>query len=310
MKFRKFVIGAVLIVFGLPLALVLIASVSFYALDRTNGTIVSSGQKREYLLYVSRSYDRTKPAPLVISMHAGALWPAEEMAISGWNKLADGHGFIVVYPAGDAGVLGPRLPRGPKIWDDERLNVKFISDLIDELEAEYNIDPARIFVDGMSNGGGMALEVSCKLSHRVAAVGAVAAALLRPVNGCEDYRPVPTVAFHGTADPLAPYQGGTSLASPPGTGMPFLAVRDWVASRARLNRCGPNPVESAMTADVTRLEYSDCADDAAVMLYTLKGAGHQWPGGKQEWFLGPTSRSIDASSLMWAFFREHPLPRK
>lgn len=33
-------------------------------------TIVSSGQKREYLLYVPRSYDRAKPTPLVISMHA------------------------------------------------------------------------------------------------------------------------------------------------------------------------------------------------------------------------------------------------
>jgi len=29
--------------------------------------MISSGEKREYLLYVPRSYDRTKPAPLVIS---------------------------------------------------------------------------------------------------------------------------------------------------------------------------------------------------------------------------------------------------
>ena len=67
-----------------------------------------------------------------------------------------------------------------------------------------------------------------------------------------------------------------------------------------------------MAADVTRRVYASCAGDAAVVLYTIKGGGHTWPGGKplSEWFVGPTSRSIDASSLMWTFFREHPLLRK
>jgi len=29
-----------------------------------------------------------------------------------------------------------------------------------------------------------------------------------------------------------------------------------------------------------------------------------------EWLLGPTSRSVDATRLMWAFFRAHPLGRR
>ena len=68
-----------------------------------------------------------------------------------------------------------------------------------------------------------------------------------------------------------------------------------------------------VAGDVTRIEYTDCADDAAVVLYTVKGGGHTWPGGKAtpmvEWWVGATSRSIDATRLMWAFFREHPLRR-
>ena len=50
--------------------------------------------------------------------------------------------------------------------------------------------------------------------------------------------------------------------------------------------------------------------DAAVVLYTIRGGGHTWPGGTPmpEWILGPTSRSIDGSSHMWAFLREHRLP--
>jgi polyhydroxybutyrate depolymerase len=64
-----------------------------------------------------------------------------------------------------------------------------------------------------------------------------------------------------------------------------------------------------VAADVTRRTYTSCADDAAVVLYTVQGGGHTWPGGKPlpEWFVGRTTYSIDATSLMWAFFSAHPL---
>jgi polyhydroxybutyrate depolymerase len=67
-----------------------------------------------------------------------------------------------------------------------------------------------------------------------------------------------------------------------------------------------------VAADVSRREYTHCADDAAVVLYTVQGGGHTWPGGGPlpEWFVGRTSNSIDASSEMWAFFREHRLLRE
>src|SRR5882672_8882472 len=216
MNTRKIVIGAVMIVIGLPVVAVLTAGVSFYAsfytLNRTNGTIVSSGQKREYLLYVSRSYDRTKPTPLVISMHAAALWPATQMETSQWNKVADEHGLIVVYPSGTT-LRGGGTGVLPKVWllrPEANLvaNVRFISELIDTLEAAYNIDRTRIYVNGFSNGGAMAFALSCTLSHRIAAVGTVSAAQdQRPWSWCADSRPVPLINFHGTAD-LVPYNGG------------------------------------------------------------------------------------------------------
>ena len=67
-----------------------------------------------------------------------------------------------------------------------------------------------------------------------------------------------------------------------------------------------------VAADVTRVDYTDCADNAQVVLYTVRGGGHSWPGGKPtpEWLTGPTSGSIDATSSMWAFFREHRLSGK
>ena len=301
----KGVIGAVLVLIGLPPVLALVEAVSFYVRNRSNGSIVSSGQEREYLLYVPESYDRTKPTPLVISMHGGALWPAAQMEISRWNRMADEHGFLVVYPSGITGA-GPRawhVGRGPGLLRD----VRYISELIDTLKAAYNIDSTSIYADGLSNGGGMAFVLSCTLSERIAAVGMVAAALFLPWSWCTDERAVPMIAFHGTADRAVPYHGGKSWVAP----SVFPDIPTWVATWARRNRCAPNPIDSAVAADVTRRSYTNCADNAAVVLYTVQGGGHTWPGGgpAPEWFVGTTTRSIDATGQMWAFFREHRLIR-
>jgi polyhydroxybutyrate depolymerase len=61
--------------------------------------------------------------------------------------------------------------------------------------------------------------------------------------------------------------------------------------------------------DVTRLEYTGCADDASVLLYTIEGGGHTWPGGGPlpEWFAGRTSHGVNASLEAWRFFSAHPL---
>jgi polyhydroxybutyrate depolymerase len=199
---------AVLILITLPAVLALTEAVSYYVRNRSNGSIVSSGQKREYLLYVPKSYDRTKPTPLVISLHGAGGWPVQQMNLSEWNRVAEEQGFIVVYPSGTKGV-------GPRIWhvgrgSDLMKDVRFISELIDKLEASYNIDPTRIYANGMSNGGGMSFVLSCTLSDRIAAVGMVGAAQTLPWNWCTDRRPVPMIVFHGTADPMAPYNGGGS----------------------------------------------------------------------------------------------------
>jgi polyhydroxybutyrate depolymerase len=315
MNTRKIVIRAVLVLIGLSVVLVLLAFGFFYSVfyfpnwtSATTGTIVSTGEKREYLLYVPKSYDRKKPTPLVISLHTSMSWPSSSMAISQWNPVADENGFIVVYPEGSG--------FGPKSWEmtgsetpSRMPDVIFISQLIDKLEADYNIDRARIYANGMSNGGGMAFVLSCTMSDRIAAVGMVSAGLDPGWSWCTDHRPVPVIAFHGTADPICPYNGGYSKLA----GGSFPSVPRFMANWSRRNQCGANPIESAVAADVTRLQYTDCANEADVVLYTIKGEGHQWPGGtpvKAQWMVGPFSRSIDATRLMWAFFREHPLSQK
>src|SRR5712691_1404496 len=93
----KRAIGAVLALVSLPVLLVLVEAVSFRVANRPNGSFMSSGRKREYLLYVPGSYDRAKPTALVISLHGAGLWGAAQKETSQWNRVADEHGFIVVY---------------------------------------------------------------------------------------------------------------------------------------------------------------------------------------------------------------------
>ena len=297
------VLGVALGLIGLPAVIVPVEAVSFYATNRDNGAFVSSGEKREYLLYVPRSYDRSRPTPLVISMHGAGLWGAAQKETSRWNDLAETQRFIVVYPSGIGG-------KGVRVWRAEpgsglTKDVRFISELIDTLEASYNIDSTRIYANGLSNGGGMSFALSCTLSDRIAAVGMVAAAQTLPWSWCTDHRAVPMIAFHGTDDPDVPYNGGASWLSQ----RPFPSTPKWAANWGRRNRCAANPIDSTVARDVTRRTYTDCADDAAVVFYTVRGGGHTWPGGTPlpEWFVGRTTRSINATSLMWAFFADHPL---
>ncbi|MEO7822271.1 MAG: PHB depolymerase family esterase [Gemmatimonadaceae bacterium] len=299
---RKVVLAAVLGLIGLPVMLALTEAVYYHVRNRSNGSIVSSGLRREYLLYVPRSYDRTRPTPLVISMHGGAMWPAAQKETSQWNRVADEHGFIVVYPSGVSG-RGPRAWRAGSSGPGMMRDVRFISELIDTLRSSYNIDLTRVYANGLSNGGGMAFVLSCALSDRIAAVGMVAAAHLLPWSWCTDHRPVPMISFHGTADHFTPYDGGQKWIAP----RPFPSIRTWTANWAEGNRCAPHTNDSVVAADVTRRTYTNCAGDASVVLYTIRGGGHTWPGGGSlpEWMLGPTNRNIDATGQMWAFFREH-----
>src|SRR3989442_2365828 len=249
---RKRVIGPVLAILGIPVLLVLVEAVSFRVANGPNGTLMSSGRKREYVLYVPRSYDPAKPTALVISLHGAGLWGAAQRETSQWDRVADEHGFIVVYPSGEGG-------GGPRVWHEgdgaePSRDVRFISELIDTLEARYNIDPQMIYANGLSNGGGMSFVLSCTLSDRIAAVGMVGAASLLPFSWCMDHGPVPMIAFHGTADRQVPYNGGKSWVAP----NPFPNVPAWAANWARRNRCAPMPIDAAVAGDVTRRAFTGC----------------------------------------------------
>jgi polyhydroxybutyrate depolymerase len=124
------------------------------------------------------------------------------------------------------------------------------------------------------------------------------------------------VSFHGTDDPLVPYAGGTLFASIErmrgrATGASKVTVKpteDQLALWAQRNGCTAGPSSTAITAQVTRIDYADCTHNADTTLYRIEGGGHTWPGGPAaaEQVLGVTTQDIDATATILDFFDDHP----
>ncbi len=299
----KILIRIFLVLVGLVVAFIVFVAVAFMIANQTKGTLVSSGENRKYLLYVPETYDPNVPTPLVVSIHGFAEWPAHQRDISRWNDLADQYGFIVVYPSGTSFPLRWRVDTEVESTAGAVRDVTFITDLIDTLSLEYNIDPSRIYANGLSNGGAMTFMLSCRLSDRFAAVGMVAGVYLYPREACEQSRAVPSIVFHGTEDPIVPYYGGPSR-SPE---VRFPEIEDWVDALAEHNGCASTPTELEPEGDVSGFQYADC--EADVVFYSIAGGGHTWPGGEPlpEFITGITNYDIDATRLMWEFFQQHTL---
>jgi polyhydroxybutyrate depolymerase len=272
----------------------------------------SGGVARTYRVHVPPAYDGSRPLPLLLAFHGGGGQGRSMPRLTGLSDRADRRGFLVVYPDG----LG-------RAWNDGREgrttdDVRFVADLLDVLSASYKIDPKRVYATGISNGGLFSQRLACELSDRIAAIGSVAATMPEDLApACRPSRAVPVVFFMGTDDPLVPYGGGEIRL--------FLRSRGRVLSAADavklwIGRDGcPEAVHDSTWIDeapgdgtrVHRESYGPCRDGSEVVLYSIEGGGHTWPGGVQylpEMFVGKTSRDIDASSLLLDFFTAHPMP--
>jgi polyhydroxybutyrate depolymerase len=299
-RWLRWLLALLVLLLAAPLAL----GLAFLIANRTNGSVESGGVSRSYLLHVPDSYKPDVPAPLVITIHGFAQWPAHQMELSGWHDLADEEGFIAVFPAGTGFPM--RWSAGGRSLNeaDPLHDVQFISDMIDQLEREYNIDPNRIYVNGLSNGGGMSFMLSCYLSDRIAAIGTVAGFYVLPWDECDPQRPVPLIAFHGTDDPIVPFKGGPYRSFD----TPFPNITEWVAQAAEHNGCQEQQ-QLARRGDVSGVWYTGCLGGADVIYYQIEGGGHSWPGGGwlPGWLVGSINDDIDATRQMWAFFQLHPL---
>jgi polyhydroxybutyrate depolymerase len=281
-------------------------------------TMTSGGVERWFIRHVPPGYDGTKPLPLVVDLHGYTEGADIHRMHTKLGETGDREGFITLTPHGE-GVV----PR----WDVTlgSPDMEFIGDLLDEAEATLCVDVRRIYATGLSNGAFMTSSLVCAYADRFAAVAPIAG--IRQVEDCEPARPVPTVAFHGTADDFVRFDGGIGSAAsrlPNPDGSPRTpettpsttpaalrpTIPENVAFWADLNGCRPKPRERTIADDVTLVSYR-CPGRADVQLYVIEGGGHSWPGSEFsrgiESITGPVTFSIDANDVMWRFFERHPL---
>ncbi|HET9733438.1 MAG TPA: PHB depolymerase family esterase [Acidimicrobiales bacterium] len=269
------------------------------------------GRPRTVVVHLPAGYRPSSPTPLVLNMHGSGGTAAQQEMLSGMDGTADGQGFIVAYPQAAIPAGGgfdwnvPNVPLlgGEKPPADAPNDVDFLIHLVSDMADTFCVDTHRVFATGLSGGGRMASQLACDASGVVAAVAPVAG--LRFPDPCPVSRAVPVVAFHGTADPIDPYQGN-------GQAYWTYSVPTAAENWARLDHCSATPV-STSGVGYTLSEYKGCSGKATVRLYSLTGAGHEWPGGPQlptaiTKVLGPQSDAVSANSTMWAFFAAHPLP--
>lgn len=267
------------------------------------------GILRYYYLYIPDHINEDEGAPLVILLHGAGGNPRTVRNLTGMNELAEREGFIAVYPQG----TGPRDRQ--LTWnagqccgfayENEIDDVAFIRAMIEELLLEWPVDEKKIFSAGVSNGGMMAHRLGCQLSRQIAAVAAVAGALPREI--CVPEEPVAVIMFHGTADRYVPYEGGQSEKNPlPHEPVIHTSVRDTVAFWMKHDGCNPQPrVET--DGPIKKETFSGGRDHTEVILYTIHGGGHTWPGTRVgEPDPADPMQRIAATPLIWQFFADHP----
>lgn len=251
------------------------------------GTIFSGGLNRQYFVHIPTGYDENTPMPLLISFHGFTDNPFNHSQYTGFSTLADEEGFIALYPAGwppeEGAPLGWFAHEGAE--EEFSDDVLFTHDLINFMIETYAVDPARVYISGFSNGGGMAHRIGCDLSEEIAAMTAGGGTHINE-DSCEPTRALPVLGVHGRDDDVTPYLGYQDLLE---------AIPEWAMEWAQRNGCAFE-ADAVTDTNLTIQQWTDCTDEVTVFLYTWDILGHNWPP--------------DAEQIIWDFVSQYTLPQE
>jgi polyhydroxybutyrate depolymerase len=253
------------------------------------------GVDRTYDLLVPASYDASMPTTLVLNFHGYLIGnPTQQAEWSQMDGFAEDAGVVVAYPAGvNASWNGGECCGDAMSGDID--DVGFVRALVEQIAGMLCIDPSRVFATGMSNGGFLSHRLACEAGDLVAAIAPVAGVLGVDTASCEG-RAVPVMHFHGTSDLIVAYDGGI-----------FPSVADTMSFWVDHNGCGAEPEVTFQMGDTTCETWSGCTDGADVVLCTITGGGHCWPGNTACPVMSSTDQ-IHASEAALQFFADHPMP--
>ena len=272
-------------------------------------TLSFDGETRIYDVHIPPGYDGSTAVPLVLDFHGFTNSPTEQAGLSGWRSLADTEDFIVAYPLGLFGKPeAPEVdtPNGPS-WNAGPLccgwaalrridDVGFARAIVQAVAAEANVDRARVYATGLSNGGYMSHRLACGAADVFAGVAPVAGRIaFVPTKLCQPSRPIALIEFAGLHDPAVPY-GGRGLI--PSAAQSFAYWRDQ-------DSCGSGPPDERVDFGTSYCEtYRNCSAAVQVELCSIEasqvsyGAGHVL-------YLNP---DLDVARTAWEFLSRFRLP--
>lgn len=277
---------------------------------RIHGTLTVGSRVRTYLLNLPANYyDHQSRLPLVIGMH-GTGGAASQFEVDyHFGDFANKSQFIAVYPEGipTNGFLGVRTWNAGTCCDyamaENVDDVAFIDTLIDTLISQYNVDPKRVYVTGMSNGGMMAYRLACEIPEKIAAIATISCSMV-VAEPCHPSRPVPILHLHSALDAKIPNQGGIGIG-----GYYFPPIDSVLQVWATENLCSPTPQVVINDNKFKLTVWSNCKDGTTVEYYLTEDGGHAWPGGSKSRAGADTpSQVIDANEQLWEFFQRFKLP--
>jgi poly(hydroxyalkanoate) depolymerase family esterase len=295
--------------------------VGSYALPQ-RGFFPHPNAKRDYRLHLPGGYAAGKTWPLVVMLHGCKQDALAFAAGTRMNELADREGFLVLYPE------QRRLANAFRCWNwfdaaAQRAEgeAALLAGMIRAVTASYAVDPSRVYIAGISAGGGMAcllahcygnLFAACAvhsgLMYRAAESGSQAVRAMRqgssasPQNTVRaDADIVPALVIHGSADETVHPVNADQVGE------------QFVAMTARTGDGGirtTSKVAATGGYDFTTTDYHR-GDQLLLRKVLVKGLGHAWSGGNAELAFND-HQGPDASKMIWEFFAscERSIERK
>ena len=279
---------------------------------------------RRYLVHVPRGKAHGRPRPLVVVLHGCRQDNRDIEQISGFNELADRHGFLVVYPF----VTSYRGLRNKNCWGwwfEREIHagageVEDLWQIVEEVKETYAIDPRRIHVTGLSSGAGMAVAMMIAHADKIASGAAVAGvpyaekadAVLHALNHTPRNRPVIAIATEmrdemGDRARTVPIQIVHSKDDDKVLIQSAEVLRDSWGYCFDIDLREAFKVRRGSTGgtDWEHRQYRNGKGKSSIETLFLEGPGHGWYGGNPGRFSFPDAPDIKRT--MWKFFVTHPL---
>ena len=220
---------------------------------------------RSYLIWVPRSYNPSRPIPVMVGYSAFQDSTENFRNYSRLRESAVGRDAIIVYPR----AIGASWEGSPTASSRPGQDIKFVRAMINDVQRYYNIDRKRIYATGMSTGGGMAAVSACHMADLFAGVAGVSGAYYWPTNANCQNIPVAFLAYHGTGDTLTRYNGGVRH------GTRYLGVPQLFNSYEKRNGCNVGRIHSApLGRNATRVSGTGCKKSTQVI--KVHGSNHFW----------------------------------